>query len=572
MAGITHGALYFPSGNKPLGTPFAVWPRDSSGEDLLASAASQALENDGGVKQSNLAYGTNQEQHCDIVACPLLSNGKTIAIVAVMMSTGSESRQETTLQFLQWGGLWLETLIRWQTTTQRETASYALTLMAAILKHSSSHTAAMEAANQLADYFGCERVSIGFRRGLPIRLQALSHLATFDQRSQLVRMIEAAMEEAVDQDTMIHVNTTDTESAITQAHRALKEQQGCSSVCSVPLRGHTGSIGGITFEYGADKTLDKDEMTSCEALARFIGPILELKIREDRPLWEKGSESLFQFAGGLLGSGHLKAKLIGLAALICVSLLAIIDGTYQITAPASIEGAVRQLLVAPLDGYVKQVKVRAGDLVKKGQLIASLDDRDLRLEYQKWKGEHNKFENEYQNALATGDRTALKIARAQIDQVDAELSLVTGKIQRTQLVAPFDGIVVSGDLSQSLGAPVKVGEILHEVAPLEGYKVVLEVDDHKVAELEAGKPGKLIIAALPHTPFDISVGQLTPIAISEQTRNYFRVEASLNESSALLRPGMRGFARVDIGRRKLLWIWTHEIIDRIRLWLWSVGL
>jgi hypothetical protein len=35
-----------------------------------------------------------------------------------------------------------------------------------------------------------------------------------------------------------------------------------------------------------------------------------------------------------------------------------------------------------------------------------------------------------------------------------------------------------------------------------------------------------------------------------------------------LRPGMKGVGKVEIGERKLVWIWTHGLVDRIRLWFW----
>jgi multidrug resistance efflux pump len=162
--------------------------------------------------------------------------------------------------------------------------------------------------------------------------------------------------------------------------------------------------------------------------------------------------------------------------------------------------------------------------------------------------------------------------RALIDQTEAELRLVEDKITRTKLYAPFSGVVVVGDLSQSLGAPVETGQVLFEVAPLEGYRVVLEVDEHEVAGLNVGMTGHMVIAALPKTHLPISIHNIVPVAVSGEGRNFFRVEASLDEPHSALRPGMQGVAKVEIGQRNMLWIWTHGVIDRLRLWAWSVGL
>ncbi|MCP5020174.1 MAG: HlyD family efflux transporter periplasmic adaptor subunit, partial [bacterium] len=239
---------------------------------------------------------------------------------------------------------------------------------------------------------------------------------------------------------------------------------------------------------------------------------------------------------------------------------------------ASIAGGARPLQVAPQAGHVGQAAVGAGERVSPGQLIAALDDRTLQLERRKWQSERNKIEKEYQQALATRDRTELSIQRAQRAQVDAELQLVEEKIARAQLRAPFEGVVLRGDFSQSLGSPVEQGQVLFEVAPLDSYRVVLEVDEHDVAGLDGDRAGQMIIAALPQSTFGLTLDQVVPVAVSGAGRNFFRVEAALDKPSDVLRPGMHGVAKVAMGQRKLLWIWTHAVIDRLRLWAWSVGL
>jgi len=77
---------------------------------------------------------------------------------------------------------------------------------------------------------------------------------------------------------------------------------------------------------------------------------------------------------------------------------------------------------------------------------------------------------------------------------------------------------------------------------------------------------------MPGDPLPIDVEKVIPMAISGDGNSYFRVEATLTEGvSDDLRPGMEGVARLDMGDRKLIWIWTHKLIDKIRLWFWSNG-
>jgi multidrug resistance efflux pump len=571
VTGIIYGALYLTTDTQNISSSIAVWPNKGEGEPQLTSAAKQALTLNRGVVLSKQSYGPEGKRTCDQIAFPLNVDNKIVAIVSVMISPRSESQQHAILQLMQWGGIWLKNLTQQQSTALQINDASISNMMGAILSHQSSHVAAIELVNRLADQFECERVSIGFREGLPIRLKALSHVASFDERTQLVRRIEAAMEEAVDQNTaLVYPANQDLVSTASRAHGELSEQQGIA-VCTIPIKGGRGILGAITLERETKKPFKKETVTLCQAIADLVGPILELKQREERSLWNKGSETLQKRAATIFGAAHLKIKMTLLTLVALFSVLFFVDGTYEMTSSAYIEGAVRHLLVAPQKGYVKEATVRAGDLVKKGQQIALLDESNLLLERNKWHAEHNKIQAEYQEALAKRERAELSMLRVQLEQVNAEIMLVDEKINRTRLNAPFDGIVVSGDLSQSIGSPVDIGQVLYEIAPLESYRVVLEVEEFDVADLTQGKVGKLLISAFPQTHFTIVIDQVVPVATSSETRNFFRVEASLDEATPLLLPGMRGVAKIDMGQRNILWIWTHSLIDRIRLWLWSAG-
>ena len=60
-----------------------------------------------------------------------------------------------------------------------------------------------------------------------------------------------------------------------------------------------------------------------------------------------------------------------------------------------------------------------------------------------------------------------------------------------------------------------------------------------------------------------------PVSVAAEGRTTFRVEAHLEERADGLRPGMEGIARIGTGERRLLWIWTHRLVDQLRLWSWS---
>lgn len=554
------------------GTCLAVWPANADGVDVLQRAADKAAQQRESVVQTERDFGAAGTRIGDVIACPVFAGGEPLAYVSILMTPRRQSRQHAVLQLVQWSGYWLESLSQLSNGVQQEASSFTQSLLNAILHEHDSQKIAMYAANQLAARLTCERVTLGFREGLVVRVKSISGLANFDPRTQLLRCIEAAMEECLDCGQMVCAPYVGDRAGVPdQAHRELSQQHGGHSNCTLPLRGRHGFFGAATLERRGTEGFDPDTIAWCESVLDVVSPVIELKRLEERPLWRKMLGSAQLTVRRYLGPQKLKLRIIlfSLAAFLVVTSL--ISGTYEVKAPARVAGDVSQVIAAPLSGFIKSAEVRAGDEVVAGQLLANLDDRSLQLELKKWQGERNKTTKAYQEALAKRARTELSILRAKADQVDAEVALVQQQIERAQLRAPFDGYVVSGDLNQSLGAPVETGDVLFEIAPLRQYRVVLEVSERDMANVRVGQTGHIRIAAVPGDPLPFKVDQIVPLAVSDEGSSYFRVEANLTEELQTLRPGMEGIARIEMGDRKLLWIWTHNMASRLRMWFWSLG-
>lgn len=567
IADVITGCVYTPKGK-----PLAVRPRNASGVERLNKATAEVVQSGQPAMQTEVPFGKLNGRLGDVVAVPVKDGDTTLAIVALLMTPRPQSRQNVVMQLLQWGGYWLHSLSQLSDGIEQDAGAFTHAVISRILQHDNAHKSCMELTSQLAIRLNCDRVTVGFRSGVVIKTECISHLSSFDPRTQLVRRLEAAMEESLDQARTIVVPCIDgNDSNIDKANRDLSGHNQNCSVMTVPLTGRGNNFGALVFERNANQPFDSDTQSWCESVLDAVAPAMELKRFDERPLRKKVADSARKTLSELLGPKYLKLKVVLVAACAIVALAAMIDGNHRVSAPATIEGATSQVIAAPIAGFIKSSDVRAGDTVEKGQILARLDDRPLQLELQKWLGEKNKIEKAYQEALAKRARTELSILRAKTDQINAEVSLTRERIQRTELKAPYAGFITSGDLSQSLGSPVEIGEMLFEVAPLQEYRAAIEVDERDMAGIVKGKQGQMVIAALPGEPEPFSVTQVMPVAISGEGRSYFRVEASFDHSQIDLRPGMEGIARIDMGERKLLWIWTHKLFDSIKLWFWTKG-
>ena len=208
-------------------------------------------------------------------------------------------------------------------------------------------------------------------------------------------------------------------------------------------------------------------------------------------------------------------------------------------------------------------------MVETGDVLATLDDRDLLIDKNKWRGELNKLETSFSQALTARDRSQIGLLQAKKQQVSAELELVEQKLARTRVVAPFSGVLVSGDLNQSLGAPVEIGQTLFEIASLEDFRLLLSVAEQDVARIEPGQSSRVRLSSMPGQSFEATVEELIPVSVQDDGKNVFRLQAAIASGNNELRPGMQGIAKISTERDPLIWIVLHPLFDKLRLSLWS---
>jgi len=554
-------------------TPVAVWPDAKMNMGHLTRAAERSLRERRGLLVEKDAGAADQFPEDFHVAYPIEVDNKIHGTVVLGVDKSEAGAVQQIMRRLHWGAAWLEVLIRRSEAQKSEQANErlqdVLDLAASAVEHESFHAAAMAFVTRMADSLGCDRVSIGFRSRGHARVTAMSHSAEFGKQTNLVRDIGAAMDEAIDQQAaIVYPIPADAVPVASRSHGELVRQHGSGAVCTIPIEIKGKYQAALTLERPGDRPFASEEVDLLQTAADLAGPMLFIKRIEERWLIRKALDALARQLKRLLGPGYLVRKLVVLAIVALVVFFSIYTVEYRVTAPTSLEGTVQRVVAAPFDGFIKESSIRPGDFVQAGTLLGVLDDRDLRLERVKWSTEKEQYIKQYNEALAEHDRPQIRILRAKIGQADAQLALLEEQLTRTRIVAPFDGVVISGDLSQSLGAPVERGQVLFEVTPLDAYRVIAEVDERDIGAVSVGQQSDLMLSSMPGEVFPFVVEKITPVTTAEEGRNYFRVEGALEQASPRLRPGMEGVGKIRIDRRKLIWVWTHEAVNWLRLQLW----
>ena len=570
LSGSTHAVLFTGPPDEGPYNRALFWPDEQRDYSVLSRVAQTALRNKQAVIKTRSNKVEKTGEPLDALACPLFLSGRLFGVVAIEMTNRSQPMQQATVQQVQVGAKWLETMILLHGSTAKEQLVNLVDLVAAGLEHEQFRVAATEVANELAERFSCQRVSLGFLRYYRVRVEALSHSSRIDQHSNLVRAIRDAMSECLDQGiTVVYPVESDVAVLVTRFHAQLAKAQHGAAICTLPLIKNGKAVGALMLERVADKPFTAETVEQCEQIGLLLGPVLETRRRDERPLPSKILESLQNCFTKLFGPHHLPLKVIVSLTAALLVWLSLASAIFRISSDSVLEAGVCRVVVAPQQGYIASAHVRAGDRVREGDLLATLDDRELRLEQRKWQSQRAQLLKEYRKALAGSDRAEVAILNAKRAQAEAQLRLVEQQLARATLVAPFSGMIVKGDLSQALGSPVTRGEVLYEVALTDEYRVVLKVDDRDIGLVSLGQRGQLKLSGIPDQTIAITIDRLTPVSATEKGRNYFRVDAVMDSHSDLMRPGMEGIAKIEIGRENLLWIWTRRLVDWLRLFAWN---
>lgn len=540
----------------------ARWPATAAPSASLLSAARSALKRGRALALTPPVSGGGGATPGRILSLPLAGGEGALA---VSVQSAVEEADEALLRQLEAAAATLASALQ-SASVPRAASATLLQLQALLLGPQPLEPAASALASTLSTTFGFERVSLGLIEHGAVHVIALSHSAEFARRQSLIQALAAAMQEAIDQGVSIaYPPAAEAPPRIVQAHGALAAQ-GPGNILCLPLISAGTPIGALCLERSG--ALGAEPLRNVEQLACVLAPLIELKQRAEQS-WHVRARASLTAAWG--GQSRRTRRLVWVGGLAAAAVLAALPVSHRIGAPARLEGAVQRVLAAPSDGFLHAAYVRPGDAVKAGQMLAELAQQDLLLQVRKGEAELNQHENSAAAALARTDRAQYALAQARAAEASAQLELARAQLARTQLTAPIDGLVIKGDLSQSLGAPVQRGEVLLTLAPHEAFRLMIDVDERDIGAVTLGQRGQLALSALPAERLSFTVTRIGPVALSREGANVFEVEAAFEHAPKGLRPGLQGVAKIEAGSRSIAWIGTHRAREwlRMALWKWS---
>ncbi len=431
---------------------------------------------------------------------------------------------------------------------------------------------AFSITSALRNKLGCELVALGLVRGRYVRMLSISGQHAIKHSSPGVTALRSAMEECLDAGNPLvsqrRAGWNDDE--LVSGHRLHEQwrQQSGGSVASIPLRDGQQTCAIISLSRNADEPFTRELIETVRKQVEPFAAALELLRRARRGVLTHAGDALRGAARCCLRREHFGSKVLIGAAVLGGLWFCLGNMPYEIRVPCSVQPARAWHAAAPFEAALLEVHVRDGDNVRAGELLCTLDARELELQRTAANAEVQLRRQQALQALAAEQRAEAQLAQAAERMLAARIALLDARIERAQLRAPFDGVVIAEKLAERVGNLLRQGEPILQVAPRDAWTLELELDQRHLNDIGTGLSGRFAAHARPDQPQPLTLTRLRPERAVREGRGVYLAEASLSGELSWLRPGMEGVAKVQIGPRRIAWVSLHRLVDFVRLNLW----
>jgi len=245
--------------------------------------------------------------------------------------------------------------------------------------------------------------------------------------------------------------------------------------------------------------------------------------------------------------------------------------TQVIDATGTLE-AIGTLNIGTLvNGIVEQLYAKENQTVKKGQLLAKIDDgqgdtnvkreagfveqakADLIYKEAFYKRQKKLYENGH-ISLDTFQQaqTSYEAAQGALAAQKASYELWLMQFNNKKILSPIDGVIIKKNVSlreavNNFAPPTILYSIAEDISKM---KIELEIDETDIGLVKPGQQAKLFFATYPHKKFRGTIKQISSAPKDESANVVYKAEITIDNKHGFLKPGMTVHARIIVAQAK----------------------
>jgi RND family efflux transporter MFP subunit len=420
-----------------------------------------------------------------------------------------------------------------------------------------------------------ERAGIALEQHGKYRLSAVTGVIQVDPESPELSPLNDVLRWAMLSEGAVHVrqhgNEIDAPREETRAkfHKYFQDT-GMRGFYSIPLSDDAGRVGVLGME-----SADPDFLTPAHAeIVQVLAGQATVALRNAQMYKEvpfiSVLEPVLQRKRKFMAMKKRKRAMIVALAVAAVIFLAAFPLPMRVEGNAVVGPAHRATIQPEVEGVLTKIYVREGERVRRGQVLASMEDWKYRSALADAQAKYETSLLHMNRALAGNDGSEAGIQRVQANYWKSEVARAQELLDRTSLRSPIDGVVTTPSIENFIGKRLQFGDAFADIVDDSRAVVDIAVEDTEVGLLSAGSAAAIKLNSYPTRTFQGNVSVVSPQGQLQGDSRVFFARVTLPNPDGSIRSGMGGQGKVRVGwypsgyvlfRRPLIWIYS-------RLWNW----
>ncbi len=245
------------------------------------------------------------------------------------------------------------------------------------------------------------------------------------------------------------------------------------------------------------------------------------------------------------------------------------DINFAVNAAGEISPAEQVSVRPEINGKIEQLPVDVGDVVKKGDLLFKLDDKELQqqrasnlTDIERAKLELQKAERDYQRAaellseklisqeLYDNTKTTFELAKVSLERSQRDLAIIEERLTKTEVRAPFDCTVLTRPVSTGQAVSGSGGfnsgtEVL-TIADLNSMIINAQVNQADVPRLQVNQAVEVTVEAVAGLKVTGEVERISPQATIKNNIKGYPARILLKNVDPRVRPGMTANVKIPV--------------------------
>jgi RND family efflux transporter MFP subunit len=416
-----------------------------------------------------------------------------------------------------------------------------------------------------------DRCAIAIQERGRLSVGAVSGMAELDRKSPEIRRTEELLQWVFLSGS--DVNITEQEDGTLTADRpeteekfrALFRETGLKAFYGVILRDEEGQLGILAFESREPIVFDQETRDLLQILVnQATVAVRNAQLYQQVPLagfWKP----LLEKRRKLRAIPQSRRRAWALGTMVLAAVLFLVPWRLRVGGPARVLPGHRAVVTAGVDGIVAAVMHREGDVVPKGEIIATLNDESYQAALADAQAAYAIAESDVAKQRATGNAPALFEVQSRAEELKARVAMEQQRFDYTRLRAPAAGVIVTPRLEERVGQNLTRGAEFCVVADVGTVSVEVAVSEEDSSLLRPGQAVDVKVNPYPTRSFH---GEVTRVGarIREEGKDRFVIaEVNLDNSDGSLKTGMLGRAKIRAGQRKIITL----LLRKPARWLYS---